>query len=366
MTIPANQRYRGGRLLDLPADLGQRAETVRFDILNADLTFAFTATHVDRDDPPVIHFDANAETNRTMSGIRIGYEDAQRINPLVHLIQPRWVLHDASEWPMGVFHFADTPLDVRSWGYEFTPECYDRSVILNQERGRTFVVESGGLLIQAARTLLAEVGLLAWSAIENSNIAASAAMMFPPTNTRKQTLNSLCEAMGFYPAYFNNDGFCALRSVPNPISDAAPDVIYTADQDSRILADTVQISSNIQDAPNVYRVIGSPASGGEVVGTFRVPESAPHSVSARGFEVVKTIHNQGVQDALAAEQAAQAAYVNDFSTHVQVAFETAPDPRADGMQVVRFLDTNYREQQWGIECSPGGAMVHIVQEVWQP
>lgn len=368
MTVvpPSARRYTGDELLDLPANLGQRIESVRFLILTYDLQIAFEAESVDRDNPPSIHFDANSDTNRTLSGLRFGPDDAAQIDPLTHLVQPRWVLDDGSTYAMGVFHFASTPLEVATWGNEFTPDCYDRSVILNQPRAGTFTVVPGTLLTTAARQIIDEVGLTSWAAIDNSGMFATAPMTYPAGTTRKVILKALCEAMAMYPPYFDNDGFLRLRAVPNPISSADPDVIYTADENSRILRDTVRISSNIATAPNVYRVIGSPAAGGEVIGEFRVPDSAPHSVAHRGYEIVNQVDNQAVQDQQAADVAAQALYVNDFSTYIQVDFATAADPRADGMQVVRFLDTNYREQSWAIDCVAGGAMTHTVQEVWVP
>ena len=365
-TPPDQRRWSGADLLDLPANLGQRVESVRFDILNYDLTYAFTATHVDRQNPPSIQFDANSEINRTLTGLKFGTEDADRINPLTHLVYPQWALDDGTLWPMGVFHFADTPLNVASWGDEFTPSCYDRSVVLTQGRAGTFTITTGTSYVTAARQIVAEVGLSTWTAIDQSAVFATAPQTFKAGTSRKAILGSICQSLGWYPPYFDNDGFLRLRAVPNPISDADPDVVYTTDGDSRVLRDSVKLSSNIAKAPNVYRVVGSPSAGGEVVGEFRVPDSAPHSVARRGFEIVVQVDAQGVQDQQAAQVAAHAAYVNDFSTHVQLEFATAPDPRADGMQIVRFQDVNYREQSWGMELAPGGAMAHVVQEVWVP
>lgn len=367
MIPPAARRWTGGDLLDLPAGLGQLKSTVRFEILNYDLTFVFTAEQVDLENPPTIQFDANADTCRTMSGLRFSARDAARINPLLHLVRPVWVLDDGSEFPMGVFMFADSPLDVHSYGDEFTPSCYDRSVLLNQARGRSYSISPGTLFTTSVRELLAEVGLLSWASIDASSVYATTPQVFPPANTRGATLRSICQALGFYPWYFNNDGFVRFRAVPNPISSAEPDAIYTLDENSRVLFDSIKASSNIVTAPNVYRVVGATSAGGEVVGEFRVPDSAPHSVARRGFEIAAPpINNQAVQDQQAADVAAQAAYANDFDTHVQVEYQTPADPRADGMQLEQFDGVNYRVQSWGMEAAPGGVMVHVVQEVWVP
>lgn len=367
MTSPPDQRrWTGSTLLDLPANLGQRVESVRFDILNYDLTYAFTATHVARDQVPTISFDANSATNRTLAGLKFAPGDAARINPLTHLVYPQWALDDGSLWPMGVFHFADTPLNVASWGDEYTPGCYDRSVMLNQPRSGSFTISTGTQFTTAARQIIDEAGLTSWAAIDASSGSATAPQVFAPGTTAGQVLNAICQSLGFYPWYFDNDGFLRLRAVPNPISSANPDVVYTLDANSRVLRDSVKFSSNIVDAPNVYRVVGNPTAGGEVVGEFRVPDSAPHSVAHRGREIVHQVADQGVQDKQAADVAAQALYVNDFSTHVQLEFSTAADPRADGMQIVQFDGVNYREQSWALECAAGGAMVHVCQEIWVP
>lgn len=370
MTTPPGARdWSGADLLDLPANLGQRIEGIRFDILTADLVFAFTCTQVNRSAQiGTIHFDANADVNRTLSQLWFGPDDTANIDPLSHLLRPHWVLNDGSSWPLGVFHFANLPLQRHSYGDVYVPSLYDSSVILNQPRGATFSIQPGTLLTTAARQIIAEVGLSARAAIDNSSayVNPGSPQVYQSGSTRRQILAGICQALGYYPPYFDNDGFLRLRAVPNPISSAEPDVTYTEDENSRIVRDSVGISSNIIDAPNVYRVIGSPAAGGEIVGEYRVPGSAPNSSQHRGFDVVRTIQNQNVHDQAAAAAAAQAAYVNDFSTYVQITANTAPDPRADGMQIVQYRGTNYREQAWDLELRPGGRMGHVWQQVYQP
>lgn len=363
---PARRSVQGGAQFDLPAGMGQRFESIRFEILNPDLSYAFTAEMVDRDSPPNIHFESRADVNRTMSGIRFGPADAARIDPLYHLCMPRWELDDGSLYNMGVFHFADTPIEVSSWGNVFVPECYDSSVILNQPRRGSFDIGVGTLLTTAARQLIDEVGLTARAGVDASSAFAVAPQLFPSGSTRKAILSWLCDAMGFYPPFFDNDGFLRLKAVPNPLSDAPPDVTYTLDANSRILKGSITVSSNINDAPNVYRVIGSPFAGVEVVGEFVVPDSAPHSRARRRIEIVREEQNQAVHDSPAADAAAQALYANDWSTYVRVEFDTPPDPRADGNQIAQLLGTNYREQSWDLTCTNGGRMHHVVQEVWQP
>lgn len=363
---PARRGISGTALLDLPAGVGQIKLSFRYEILNYDLTYAFTAEAVDRDNPPTIYFDANGDINRTMSGIRFGPRDAERINPLSHLVMPRCELEDGTLINMGVFHFKTVPLTIHTWGDEFRPECYDRSLILVQKRKGSFAIGKDTLYTTAARALIDEVGLTAFAAVDNSSAAAQSPQTFPSGTSRKAILKWICEALGFYPPYFDNDGFLRLRAVPNPISDAPPDVIYTADENSRIIHDSISAESNIGDAPNVYRVVGDPFAGAEVIGEFFVPATAPHSVAHRGFEIADEVSNQNVHDKPAADAAAHQRYVMDYSTFVRVDFETSIDPRADGMLLSRFLGTNYREQSWSMECRPGGRMTHSAQEVWQP
>lgn len=370
MTIPMGSReVTGDDLFDLPAGLGQRVEGVRFDILTSDLEYAFTCREVDRTSKtPTIHFDANADVNRTISSMWFGPGDTAKIDPFSHLLAPKWVLDDGTTKNYGVFHFANLPLERHSYGDVYVPALYDSSVILNQERGKTFSIQPGTLLTTGARRLIEEVGLSSRAAIDNSAeyVTGPAAQVFAGSMTRKQMLSAICEALGFYPPYFDNDGFLRLRAVPNPLSEAKPDFKYVEDENSRIIRDSVQISSNIIDAPNVYKVIGSPTGAEEVVGVFYVPASAPHSVQRRGWEQVKSIQNQDIHSKPAADVAAQAAYVNDFSTYLEVQVETAAEPRSDGMQVIAYRNVNYREQSTDLAFKTGGTMRHSWQKVWQP
>lgn len=363
---PSARRWSGSRQLDLPAGMGQRFETIRWDVLTADLQYAFTCTQVNRDGQiPSVRFDANAEINRTISRMWFGPDDTAQINPLSHLLAPRWVLDDGTTFPMGVFHFSNLPLASHSWGDVYMPSLADSSTILRAGRRGTYSIPVGKLLTTAAREIIAEVGLSARAAIDNSSTYATSPQLFPPNTSRKAILSWICQALGYYPPYFDNDGFLRLRAVPNPISEADPDAVYTEDANGRIVRDSIDISSNILDAPNVYRVIGSPAAGGEVVGEYRIPASAPNSEEHRGFEIVKTINNQNVHNKPDADVAAQAEHVNDHSTYVQVAAATAPDPRHDGMWIVNFRGSNWREQSWDLEGKPGGRMGHVWQAVWQ-
>jgi len=358
----------GSSLLDLPAGLGQRAESVRFDVLNADRSFAFTATQAEAS-VATVSWDANATTNRTLRGVNFGPRDAARIDPTVHRLAPFWVLDDGTQWQQGLYLFS-SPEFPRLAGQTFLrSDLYDQSVILAQPRESSYSLGPYSQILPALLALAAEVGIgaqqIAVDALSPAT-TGSAPYTKPAGTTRADVMADLCAAAGMYPPYFDNQGHLRLRSVPNPLSSAAPDVAYSTGPSSRIVRDSIVTANNLATAPNRYLVIGSTSSSAEVTGYFDVPANAPHSFERRGFRVVKRVDAQGAADSEACRVAAQAAYATDFDAYDEVRYVTAPDPRADGFQITNFLGTNYREQSWQLPLAPGGQMPHVARKVYQP
>lgn len=353
--------------LDLKAGIGQRLESVKWNVLGVDRTVLFSLSNVDASHPAEISFDGNSNTQRTLHGLRVGPAEAARIDPIVHRLQPSWVLASGTSYPLGLFLFssANTPID--SGGNVLMADLYDQSVILNQQRASTFSLSAGTPVTVAIAQLVAELGLTAYASIDSSAVVTGANV---PVSWSLGTaygviLSDLALAGGLFPPYFDNNGFLRFRAVPNPISTAPADLTFLADVNSRIIAGTITTSTDLITAPNRYIVRGSGTGAFEVVGTYDVPASAPHSKEHIGYvRTAPIIDNQAVSTSTTAQAAAQAAYATDYSTYDWVQFHSAPDPRDDGYQIVNFLGTNYREQSWTLRLTPGGPHTHSARKVY--
>lgn len=361
-----NRKPTGAALLDLPAGLGQRAETIRYDVLQPDRSLAFTCSQPERATASIA-WDANSQTQRTLHGLALGPRDVARIDPTVHRLAPKWVLDDGTEFACGLFLFS-TPAFPQLAGQQFmNADLADQSVVLNQGRESSYNLGPYSPLLPAIMGLVDEVGLVPYVVADQVlGTTGSAPYSQPVGTSRGQILDDLLLAAGMYPAFFDNAGNLRLKLVPNPLSTAQADVVLSTGPSGRIVRDSIQRGNNLATAPNRYLVVGSATSQAEVSGYFDVPDNAPHSFARRGYRVVKRIDVQAASDNTAAVAAAQAAYANDFDTYDEVKFDTSPDPRSDGFQVVNFLGTNYREQSFTLPLAPGARMSHVARKVYQP
>lgn len=364
------RRAAGSTLLDLPAGLGQRAETIRYDVLNADRSFAFTATQA-QTRVASVSWDANASVQRTLHGVAFGPRDAAQIDPTVHRLAPFWVLDDGTQFQCGLFIFS-SPEYPRLAGQSFLrADLTDLSVLLNQAREATYSLPPYAQILPALVGLAAEMGISDHIVVDALTPATIGSAPYTKSagTARREIFDDLCAAAGLYPPFFDNSGNLRFRSVPNPLYAAPADVVYDISSTGRIVRDSIVTANNLATAPNRYLAIGSATSSGEVVGYFDIPPSAPHSFERRGFRVVKRVDVQGVADSQACVVAAHAAYANDFDVYDEVRFAAAPDPRADGFQILNFLGTNYREQSWTLPLAPGGGgqgMTRVGRKVYQP
>lgn len=343
-------------LLDLVPGIGQRIETVRFDIVNPDRSVEFQVTNAEADQVPTISWDGDAAQQRTLNGLVIGPADAARINPIVHRLRPSWVLDTGDTFPLGLFLFSSNDSHVDSWGADLAGGLGDSNVILGQAREATLSLPIGATIREAMLSIIDELGLSAYASVDPSDVLLSAPISWQLGTTRGQILTDLCQAAAFYPPYWDNNAILRLRAVPNPLSAAVADLTFTGDSGSRVIGGSIVTSSDLVKAPNRYIVRGSATNGAEVSAFYDIPASAPHSKDAIGYIRAIVIDNSAVSDAAAAAASAHAAYATDFTTYDWVSFDTSPDPRADGYQVVSFLGTNYRAQSWSLPCTPGGPM----------
>jgi len=354
------------QLADLVEGVGQRFETYRFDVLRPDLSYEFTLQTVDADNPPSIDWDATSSTQRTLHGLNISPKEINSIDPLTHRLAAYMQFDTGRLWPLGVFLFANPHEKVSSYGHWLNSDLMDQSVILNQGREAAFGIDAGSQILPAMQLMIDELGLTARASIDPTLVTLSpdAPHSWAAGTTRGKILGDLCTAAGFYPPYFDGLGWLRLRAVPYPLS-AAPADLFFDETNSRILSDSIDVSNNLNTAPNRYIVTGPALSTAEIVGIYDIPPSAPHSFQHRGFHVVAPpVQNALVTDNASAIAAAHALYANDFSAYEQIEFSTAPEPRVGGYQVMDVIGTKYRVQSWSLTCSPGSEHRHTGRAIY--
>lgn len=348
------------QLLDLV--VRQRAEGVRWELLDSSL-MKIGDLHPEFGSASV-EVATDAAYIRALRNMTLLASEASQIDTFASRVKPWWVLETGDEYPLGVFMFQARDRPQRTWGGPTVcPLLVDQSWILDQGRRSSFSLAAGASLVAALRTLATEVGIVDLSGIEGSGITASTAIAWAPGTSRLKIMVELCGLLAFHPPYFNNSGKLICRSVPD-LDTTTASRVYALGDASRVVMDTATESDDAWAAPNVFVVVNQSATGTPIVGTYTIPASAPNSVANRGFEVVRTISEPGVQDNAQAAALAKAAYVNSPGAYRWVDFDATPDPRHDIFDVVSFDGVNHWEKQWALALTPGGPHHHSLRRIF--
>jgi hypothetical protein len=344
-------------LLDL--DVTARAETFRFDLLDASLNRQGTLS-VSKDTTPKIDHNSNRSIKRTMSGLKLSPRELLSINPISDRVQPVMVLSDGSEWPLGVFVFGDFPRARYSHGVIPEGSFVDLGISLDQPCPRNVGFIAGTHIGLAILACLNELGLSS-ARVDPVDTVAGSSITYKAGETWLSILNDLAGRAGLYSPAFDHSGRCLILSPPPADDTASADVTY--DEGGRIFDGTILETDNTLDAPNRYVCIDTAATDAPIVGVFDVPAAAPHSIANRGYAVTTTIEVQGIGSVAAAQARARRAYLSARSVET-VSFATSADPRHDVWNTVAYRGACYREQSWSISCKAGAPMTHEIRRFY--
>lgn len=349
--------------------LGQRAASFRFDLLDKQNSL-LGALDVDMQSPPSITNNINRAVKRSMDGLLLPPSVTADIDTLAMRVRPWMVFQDGTEWPLGVFLFADAVRELVLSGsvqYAAVGEQWwtngtmlDQACTINQgSRGINFY-GPGASIYDALHQQLDAAGVIERS-VESTDAAFSEWVVWKPNTNRLKVINELAAMAGFYSLYFDNVGTAVIRNVPS-MEAVEPTFIYEAG--TNVIADSITEADDQLKAPNSYVVINSGFTAAPVWGEWLVPAEAPNSYAKSGFYVVKEIDQQGVESNAQARQAAKAAGQADFSAYRWANFSTAIDPRRDTFDVVQWRGDKYRAQSWTLPLDDTASMPNELRRVW--
>lgn len=350
----------GEQLLDLDG-VSRRAESVQWDVLDADLVVIGSVTPI-YEQPATVTNNVNRTIKRSCEPVRLAGADAAAINPLSDRLRPSWVLATGDRYPLGVFLWADNSRLIGSGGDETSGSLNDQTMILDQAVERTVGYDAGTSVTSALDALAAEAGLPVVY-VEPSNYRLGAPVVWPVGTTRLAIMAELCGMIGYYSPYFDNWGTFVCRSVPD-LTVTNAEHVYEAGLTSRIYDGSIVESDDTLEAPNRYIVRGSGANDIPVSAFYDIPADAPHSIQNRGRIIADVYEPQGVETSEQALAAAIARYVQESHTYRWIEFDSPPDPRHDTFGIVQFLGDLYREQEWRLTLAPGASMAHSLRRIY--
>lgn len=344
------------RLLDLADGVGQVGLFFRYRVLDRSLNPAGTVKPLE---PCSIKASTNRTMKRTLSGFRLGEKAAREINFFTDRIQPVVVLEDGTEWPCGVFVFTDAAVSRGSYTSTLGTTMVDQDYVLDQKTRYTFQVNPGGSITGAINFLLDTVGIFSRS-IPSSQLVVpgTESLTFPVGTSRMEILTLLCVLGGWLPPFFDNNGVCIIKSPPL-LNTGDPDHVYT---DKR-LANPIE-NDNLLTAPNVYVVLGTGPSKGDIYAVAQVDPRLPYSVENRGFEIVDVFRTQGMVSTEQAQQMANRRALAGSYGYKNVSFDSPIDPRHDLFQTIYYpaAQATFREIEFGFKLAAGSQMSHSITQ----
>jgi hypothetical protein len=356
MPVPANE------LLDLALHVGVVFSTVKWNLTTQGQTRAIGELHPSSDERVSVNNDTSGNIKRTVKGFELDATEALDINLFRDRVRPEFFLEDGTRWDMGEFLFSSDDRVVTTAGRPLSTTLFDQCFLLGNPRPNPFGLDKDDLIVFWIDRMAEEAGipLERRKVVGNDDLRINDPISWPGATPRMRIMAELAELAGYYSPYFNNAGDLVVR----PIGEvkAGPDAIFYSNSNPRIFADSYNRAPGLLEAPNRFIAINNGSQEAEIVGVFDVPDSAPHSIKNRGFEVVKIIRTQGLDSTDSAAALAHTAAVADPGNYEQVTFDSPPDPRHDTFDIVVIDDEAFIELDWNIEVNPGGAMNHNLRK----
>lgn len=345
--------------LDMAPWIGQRQASFRFELFDGPTGMSRGLITPLRDSAPTLTHDTSRTVKRTLS-LEFGRDDAERVNPIRDRITITMLI-GGQEYPLGRYMFLDYTRARFSSGLLTTTSMSDEMFIVDQEMDRGFSARQ--TVDQSIQTLLhplVSAGLIKTD-IEASGLQATGS--WTAGTSRAKVLEDLAIQGGYFSPWMDNNGVLRMIRAFDP-ADKLPD--FDLDEGSRVIQGSIAETDDLLSAPNMFVVIsnGSEGDGANVpvVGTYTVPNSAPHSIVNRGF-TIPSVQDIQLTSQNQAQVAARAIGLS-ATVYERAELDTVPDPRHDSYNVIRWQEELWLELDWSMTLAEGGEMRHTLRKAY--
>lgn len=337
-------------LLDTVA---QRAATFRFGLVDG------VTGEVKEDLTPFRDATLSHDTARTIKrqlSLNLGTYDTARVQPLVDRVLVYMLTPDGTEWPLGKYMFTDSSLGVSTGGDQVNAVLNDEMFLVDQQifKGVNGVKKSINTTISVVMEEFPSIrldqeasffeGMQAWT------LGAG----------RGQILQDLALSGDMFSPWLDNNGTMRFIRAFDPAK-SVPD--FDFDTGKSVLRAGIVETSDILTAPNRFIVVSNTSENNTpLVGIADVPVNAPNSFANRGFYLVQTEDLQ-LNTASQAQQVANNLALRS-TVFERVTLTTAPDPRHDSYDVIRWRGDNWLELAWSMTLAEGAAMSHSLRKAY--
>lgn len=351
-------------ILDLAPWLGQRQATFRFNLVDRVSGIHLGEVHPLRS--ASLSHDTAAVIKRRLT-VAFGAADTAAINPITDMIHVAMVFPGGQEYSLGEYVFSDATYQLFTSGQLSNMVLSDMMFIVDQQietaftarndtRPTSFINGTGTSVCIEDLLKDLPIRLLIEESEFISTDSWSAGAM------RGQILEALCLTGDYFSPWFGNDGALHFIRSFNPAL-KVPD--FDWDAGNQVLRSSITRSSNVLTAPNRFVVISNASADSNVptFGSADVPVNAPHSIQNRGFVIPLVTDLQaltGVQCTAIAINLVQRQSVIQTST-----ITTAPDPRHDSYNVIKWQGELWLELGWSMTLAEGSPMSHTLRKAYR-
>jgi hypothetical protein len=340
-------------LLDLPPWVGQRQATFRF--LRTDGVTGEDLGYIH----PLRGASLTHDTTRTIKrqlSLSLGEEDTAVINGIRDRITVTMVFPDGSTYPLGKYMFTDSTRQVFTSGRLGQMALNDEMFLVDQSIGagfNAFEFSTTTAITEILDPLPVEMSIEASPFLSSQSWAIGSG--------RGSILEALAVTGDYFSPWFGNDEKIHFIRSFDPATKVPQ---FDWDEGNQVLRAGITETDDLLTAPNKFVVISNTANDttNAVVGIASVPPTAPHSFTNRGFEILQ-------QEDLQLTDVDQALAVASNLANRQTIFErvsltTAPDPRHDSYDVIRWQGDLWLELAWSMALTEGGGMNHLLRKAY--
>jgi len=353
--------------LDLDPWIGQRQATYRFALINGVTGMILTDLTPLRDTTPILTHDTSRTIKRQIQGLSLGLADSARVDIVTARVLVYMVLGGV-QYPLGRYMFADSADQLFTNGKLTNAMLLDEMFIVDQQLENSYsavVTQDSAGNTSTATSCQAAIedlltGLPVTVSIEPSEFYTIGS--WAAGTSRGQPIGDLSIDGDWFSPWFDNTGVMRFIRTFEPA-----EVLPTFDFDSgnTVIRGTIAETSDLLIAPNRFIVISNGAVSADsaaapLFGSYDVPISAPHSIPNRGFVIPSVVNRQiDTQDQVNAAARNLGLRQTIFE---RTSLSTAPDPRHDGYDVIRWQGENWLELAWSLPLAEGSAMSHTMRK----
>lgn len=339
-------------ILDLDPWVGQRQATFRFELFNG-----VTGENLGTVTPirtAMLTHDTTRTIKRQLS-MDLGVVDTATVNPITDRIRLFMVFPSGAEYPLGVYMFTDASSLFSTGGNVGSMVLNDEMFLVDQQI-EDAIAGSGLAVTTVIHNVLDDLPITfstepsPFSSVENWGIGT----------TRGQILEALAVSGDYFSPWFDNEGILRFIRTFNP-ADLLPD--FNWDEGNKVIRSNILETSDLLTSPNRFIVISNAANdpSQEVTASADVPANAPHSIPNRGFVIADVLDLQ-LTNGLQASAVAQG-IANRFTVFERVGISTAPDPRHDSYNIIKWQGANWLELAWSMSLQDG-TMSHLLRKAY--